>query len=253
MSAGALATIAQPQPEAVAWRAICIGIAIILVAAIVGYLLFPNNLALLTRIIAIMLLVLSLDLVTGYCGVATLGHAALFGAGAYAAGIAAAHFGITEPLTMIASALPAAPSPGSFRASSSCAGMACRSSSCPSPSSICSTRQPTRRPPVPAAATAFPASRRTPPRSFRLRSLGPNRLCIRHRPADRHFYPAAHSGALAVWHALPRYPAGSCPRQRHGRIGQRDPHQDVRDLRRRRRASAAHSTRSRRKSSVSTA
>ena len=63
---------------------------------------FPNNLALLTRIIAIALLVLSLDLVTGYCGVATLGHAALFGAGAYAAGIAAAHFGITEPMTMVA-------------------------------------------------------------------------------------------------------------------------------------------------------
>ena len=48
-----------------------------------------------------MLLVLSLDLVTGYCGIATLGHAALFGAGAYAAGIAAVHFGITEPVSMI--------------------------------------------------------------------------------------------------------------------------------------------------------
>jgi branched-chain amino acid transport system permease protein len=54
------------------------------------YLLFPDNLALLTRIIAIALLVLSLDLVTGYCGVATLGHAALFGSGAYAAGILSA-------------------------------------------------------------------------------------------------------------------------------------------------------------------
>ena len=38
------------------------------------------------------------DLVTGYAGVATLGHATLFGAGAYAAGIAAAKFGITDPL-----------------------------------------------------------------------------------------------------------------------------------------------------------
>ena len=77
-----------------------IGLLAIIVIGVAGYFLFPNNLALLTRIIAIMLLVLSIDLVTGYCGVATLGHAALFGAGAYGAGIAAVHFGITEPLTM---------------------------------------------------------------------------------------------------------------------------------------------------------
>lgn len=83
------------------WQRDLIGVAVILLAAIGGYVLFPDNLALLTRIIAIMLLVLSLDLVTGYCGVATLGHAALFGAGAYAAGIAAVTFGITEPLSMI--------------------------------------------------------------------------------------------------------------------------------------------------------
>ena len=77
-----------------------IGIGAIIAASAVGYLLFPDNLALLTRIIAIALLVLSLDLVTGYCGVATLGHAALFGSGAYAAGIAAAHYGITNPFLM---------------------------------------------------------------------------------------------------------------------------------------------------------
>lgn len=77
-------------------------LAIILAAAAIGYLLFPNNLALLTRVIGIALLVLSLDLVTGFCGVATLGHAALFGTGAYAAGIGAVHFGITDPFAMVA-------------------------------------------------------------------------------------------------------------------------------------------------------
>ena len=77
-----------------------VGIAAIIVVSVIGYYLFPNNLALLTRIIAIALLVLSIDLVTGYCGVATLGHAALFGAGAYAAGIASAHYGISDPLLM---------------------------------------------------------------------------------------------------------------------------------------------------------
>lgn len=76
------------------------GVAVILVLSVVGYLLFPDNLALLTRIVAVALLVLSLDLVTGYCGVATLGHAALFGSGAYAAGIVSAHYGINDPLLM---------------------------------------------------------------------------------------------------------------------------------------------------------
>lgn len=76
------------------------GAVAILIVGIAGFFLLPDNLALLTRIIAIALLVLSLDLVTGYCGVATLGHAALFGAGAYGAGIAAVHFGVTDPLAM---------------------------------------------------------------------------------------------------------------------------------------------------------
>jgi branched-chain amino acid transport system permease protein len=79
-----------------------IAVLILAAVAVLGYLLFPSNLALLTRIIAVMLLVLSLDLVTGYSGVATLGHATVFGAGAYAAGIFAAKFGVTDPLLMLA-------------------------------------------------------------------------------------------------------------------------------------------------------
>lgn len=49
--------------------------------------LLPEQLGLLTRIFIAALLVLSLDLVVGVAGLATLGHAALFGIGAYAAGI----------------------------------------------------------------------------------------------------------------------------------------------------------------------
>ncbi|WP_392709557.1 branched-chain amino acid ABC transporter permease [Rhizobium ruizarguesonis] len=78
-----------------------IGIAVIIAIAAIDYFAFPDNLALLTRMITIALLVLSLDLVTGYCGVATLGHAALFGSGAYAAGILSAHYGINDPLLMM--------------------------------------------------------------------------------------------------------------------------------------------------------
>lgn len=77
-------------------------VAVLLIAALAGYLLMPNMLALQTRIISVALLVISLDLVTGFAGIATLGHAALFGAGAYAAGIAAVQLGIVDPFLMLA-------------------------------------------------------------------------------------------------------------------------------------------------------
>jgi len=47
----------------------------------------PNQLGLLTTLTFTALLVLSLDLVVGFAGLATLGHGAMFGVGAYAAGI----------------------------------------------------------------------------------------------------------------------------------------------------------------------
>lgn len=65
------------------WRAPLILLGIGLIACS----LLPDQLGLLTRIFVTALFVLSLDLVVGVAGLATLGHAALFGAGAYAAGI----------------------------------------------------------------------------------------------------------------------------------------------------------------------
>lgn len=72
----------------------------IALAGAAGYLLFPDDLAFLTRLISLILLVLSLDLVTGYCGIATLGHAALFGVAAYAAGTACIA-GISDPVLLL--------------------------------------------------------------------------------------------------------------------------------------------------------
>ena len=77
-----------------------LGIVAIALLGVVGYLLFPDDLAFLTRLIAITLLVLSLDLVTGYCGVATLGQAALFGVSAYVVGNVCLA-GITDPLLLL--------------------------------------------------------------------------------------------------------------------------------------------------------
>jgi branched-chain amino acid transport system permease protein len=70
-----------------AWRAPLVLLAIGLLACT----LMPEQLGLLTRIFVTALFVLSLDLVVGVAGLATLGHAALFGTGAYAAGIFALH------------------------------------------------------------------------------------------------------------------------------------------------------------------
>jgi branched-chain amino acid transport system permease protein len=77
-----------------------LGLALIAATGLAGYWLFPDSLAFLTRLISIALLVLSLDLIVGYCGIASLGQGALYGAGAYAAGIACLN-GLDDPLLLI--------------------------------------------------------------------------------------------------------------------------------------------------------
>jgi len=68
------------------------------IAATVAYVLFPSYLPLGAQILATVLFALSADLVLGYAGIVTLGHAAFFGTGAYTAGILAAN-GWGEPIT----------------------------------------------------------------------------------------------------------------------------------------------------------
>ena len=77
-------------------------------AGLAAFFLFPNYLAFGTQVLVTILFALSLDLVLGYAGIVTLGHAAFFGAGAYTVGMLAAHAGWSEPLTgLIAAALVA--------------------------------------------------------------------------------------------------------------------------------------------------
>jgi branched-chain amino acid transport system permease protein len=77
-------------------------------AAVASYFAFPDYLALGAQILATILFALSADLVLGYAGIITLGHAAFFGTGAYIAGILAAH-GWGEPITgLLAGAAAAA-------------------------------------------------------------------------------------------------------------------------------------------------
>src|SRR5471030_722490 len=56
-------------------------------ATLLPFLLFPNYLSLASQIAITALFALSLDLILGYAGVVSLGHAAFFGIGAYSAGL----------------------------------------------------------------------------------------------------------------------------------------------------------------------
>ncbi|MEQ6475026.1 branched-chain amino acid ABC transporter permease [Comamonas sp. wu1-DMT] len=69
--------------------------------AIAAYFVFPQYLQLGSQILIMALFALSFDLLLGYGGIVTLGHAAYFGAGAYTAGLLA-KYGWSEPISALA-------------------------------------------------------------------------------------------------------------------------------------------------------
>jgi branched-chain amino acid transport system permease protein len=66
--------------------------------------LLPARHLILTEIAILGLFALSLDLILGYAGVISLGHAAFFGVGAYVAGLLAKHEVVGEPLLALGAA-----------------------------------------------------------------------------------------------------------------------------------------------------
>jgi branched-chain amino acid transport system permease protein len=60
--------------------------------------LFPSRYLVMTDIVRLGLFAMSIDLILGYAGIVSLGHAAFFGVGAYSAGLLALHGIVTEPL-----------------------------------------------------------------------------------------------------------------------------------------------------------
>jgi branched-chain amino acid transport system permease protein len=64
--------------------------------------LFPSRYLIMTDVVRIGLFALSLDLLLGYSGIVSLGHAAFFGVGAYCAGLFALHGIINEPVIALA-------------------------------------------------------------------------------------------------------------------------------------------------------
>ncbi len=76
-------------------------------ATLLPFVLFPNYLSLASQIAITALFALSLDLILGYAGIVSLGHAASFGVGAYTAGLLS-KYGWGEPITgLLAAALVA--------------------------------------------------------------------------------------------------------------------------------------------------
>jgi branched-chain amino acid transport system permease protein len=67
---------------------------------VAAYAAFPGYLVLISQIMIVGLFALSLDLMLGYAGIVSLGHAAFFGLGAYTAGLLAVH-GWSEPLSAL--------------------------------------------------------------------------------------------------------------------------------------------------------
>lgn len=69
-----------------------------------SFFLLPDKLTLMSQIMIFGLFAVSLDMALGYAGILTVGHAAFFGAGAYAAGLLAKH-GWSEPFSGLLFAL----------------------------------------------------------------------------------------------------------------------------------------------------
>jgi len=68
-------------------------------ATLLPFYFFPTYLPLASQVAITALFAISVDLILGYAGIITLGHAMFFGVGAYAAGILSARWGWGEPIS----------------------------------------------------------------------------------------------------------------------------------------------------------
>jgi len=80
-------------PEALPW-----------LIAIVCYFVFPDRMTFGSQVVIMIMFALSLDLILGYAGVVTLGHAAFFGLGAYTVALASMKLGWAEPVSGVLAA-----------------------------------------------------------------------------------------------------------------------------------------------------
>ncbi len=106
MSSPLVSRVAAQLARRARWRPYEIAFWLLALASVF---LLPGRHLILTEIVILGLFALSLDLILGYAGIISLGHAAFFGFGAYVAGLLAAHGLVTEPvLALLLSGLAAA-------------------------------------------------------------------------------------------------------------------------------------------------
>lgn len=69
--------------------------------AIAVFFIFPNRMTFGSQVLIMVMFAFSLDLILGYAGIVTLGHAAFFGVGAYTVALASLQLGWSEPISGI--------------------------------------------------------------------------------------------------------------------------------------------------------
>jgi branched-chain amino acid transport system permease protein len=95
---------AAVPPRAPRGRAGLVAVVVVVVLAAVPLFLAPFATTTLTRILVFALFAVSLDLLVGVTGLPSLGHAAYFGAGAYAAGWVSIHLTAQAPVPLLVGA-----------------------------------------------------------------------------------------------------------------------------------------------------
>jgi branched-chain amino acid transport system permease protein len=98
----------RPSHARLGWASGATAGAAVLVLAAAPFFLAPYATTTLTRMLVFALLAASLDLLVGIAGMPSLGHAAYFGVGAYAAGWIAAHATAAAPVPLLAAVLAGA-------------------------------------------------------------------------------------------------------------------------------------------------
>jgi branched-chain amino acid transport system permease protein len=80
--------------------------------ALAAFYLFPDRTAFGSQVLLMVLFALSLDLILGFAGIVSLGHAAFFGIGAYTAALVTLRGGWEEPVSGLAVAFGVAAGSG---------------------------------------------------------------------------------------------------------------------------------------------
>ncbi|GAA0934218.1 branched-chain amino acid ABC transporter permease [Virgisporangium aurantiacum] len=98
----------RPTHARLGWRSGGVAIAAVTALAAAPFFLAPYATTTLTRMLVFALLAASLDLLVGFTGLPSLGHAAYFGAGASAAGWVAIHLTPAAPVPLLAAVVAGA-------------------------------------------------------------------------------------------------------------------------------------------------